>query len=201
MSWFACLSPTYVQRTLTSCFTSGGSALTTYSVDPIQGLFDPIQTFVFHMDGPGPNPSRQDAPHPHGVYVDPTGHYVLIPDLGADLIRIFAINQRTGYLESVSPFVTEPGLGPRHIAFWMPAGPSPPWEVDEGEVYLYLVSELTNLLLGYKVAYSSEGLSFTKLYEESTFGQQKPGPEGSKAAEIAISVSAFPTYTCDIYVF
>ena len=151
------------------------------------------------MDGPGPNPSRQDAPHPHGAYVDPTGRFVLIPDLGADLIRIFAINQRTGYLEPVSPFVTEPGLGPRHIAFWMPAGPSPPWEVDEGEVYLYLVSELTNRLLGYKVTYSSEGLSFNKLYDESTFGQQKPGPEGSKAAEIAISVSASSIHTCDIY--
>ena len=199
MSWFVYSSLNTC--TLTSCFTSGGSALTTYSVDPIQGLFDPIQTFVFHMDGPGPNPSRQDAPHPHGVYVDPTGRYVLVPDLGADLIRIFAINQQTGHLETVSPFVTEPGLGPRHIAFWMPAGPSPPWEVDEGEVHLYLVSELTNRLLGYKVTYSSERMSFAKLYEETTFGQQKPGPEGSKAAEIAISVSASSTYTCDLCVF
>lgn len=144
------------------------------------------------MDGPGPNPSRQDAPHPHGAYLDPTGLYVFVPDLGADLIRVFAICQKTGHLKPVSPLETDPGLGPRHIAFWTPKGAKTD-EVAHDEAYFYLVAELGNSLTGYKVGYSSSGPFFTKFYNESTFGQQKPSPAGSKAAEIAISVSSLLT--------
>ncbi|OJJ84116.1 uncharacterized protein ASPGLDRAFT_66409 [Aspergillus glaucus CBS 516.65] len=166
-----------------------GSAVTTYSVDPITGIFNRSQTFNFHMDGPGPNAERQDAPHPHGAYLDPTGRYVLVPDLGADFVRIFEINQHTGQLKEVSPLVTKPGLGPRHLAFWTPKSVTGA-QVANGkvEVYFYLVSELMNTLTGYKVAYSESGsMEFTSVYEESTFGGQKPGPDGSKASGIAIS--------------
>ena len=137
------------------------------------------------MDAPGPNPSRQDAPHPHGAYVDPSGRYVLVPDLGADLIRIFAIDQLSGGLKPVRPFATEPGLGPRHVAFWLPRGAV---SVGGAEVYMYLVSELTNTVTGFRVGYSAAGMSFTKVYKESTFGQDKLGPEGSKASAITVSV-------------
>lgn len=143
------------------------------------------------MDGPGPNAERQDAPHPHGAYLDPTGRYVLVPDLGADFVRIFEVNQRTGQLEEVSPLVTKPGLGPRHLAFWTPKSATGIQIANgEVEVYFYLVSELMNTLTGYKVSYSESGsMEFTSVYEESTFGGQNPGPDGSKASEIAISVS------------
>ena len=167
---------------------SEGSAVTTYSIDPAtRGLFSPVQNFTFHMDAPGPNASRQDAPHPHGAYVDPSGRYVLVPDLGADLIRIFAIDQLSGGLKPVRPFVTEPGLGPRHVAFWLPRGAVSVGD-GHGEVYMYLVSELTNTVTGFRVGYSAAGMSFTKVYKESPVGQDKPGPEGSKASAITVSV-------------
>ena len=142
------------------------------------------------MDRPGPNAERQDAPHPHGAYLDPTGRFVLVPDLGADFVRIFGINQHTGELKEVSPLVTKPGLGPRHLAFWTPKNASGAQVVNgKVEVYCYLVSELMNSLTGYKVTYSESGsMEFTSVYEESTFGGQEPGPDGSKASEIAISV-------------
>ncbi|OJJ34278.1 hypothetical protein ASPWEDRAFT_173700 [Aspergillus wentii DTO 134E9] len=157
------------------------STITTYSVDPIHGLFNRSQTFTYNMTAPGPNASRQDAPHPHGVVVDPTGRFVLSPDLGADFVRIFAVDQATGLLQPQEPLKISPGSGPRHAVFWTPK------EKRAQQVYMYLVSELANTLSAFKVTYTSTGISFTKVYEESTYGGDKSGPDGSKVAEIAIS--------------
>ena len=135
------------------------------------------------MSAPGPNASRQDSPHPHGVTVDPTGRFVLVPDLGADLVRIFHINQVTGYLEPIDPYVAAPGSGPRHGTFWTPKGS----RGTDQNVYFYLVHELSNLLSGFRVSYSERGIHFSKFFEESSFGN-RTAPNGSKVAEIAISV-------------
>ncbi|RWA03833.1 hypothetical protein EKO27_g11273, partial [Xylaria grammica] len=61
------------------------STLTTYTLPFTEGS-KPLQQFKFNMTAPGPNP-RQNAPHPHAAHVDPTGKFLLVPDLGADLIR------------------------------------------------------------------------------------------------------------------
>lgn len=159
--------------------------MTTYSVTS-NGLTR-LQTFNFKLDKPGPNASRQDTAHAHGVYLDPTGRFVLVPDLGADLVRIFEITQ-TGHLSPVQPLETSPGLGPRHLAFWMPRGAAP-----GDDLYMYLVSELQNVVVGFKVEYTESGMSFSRVYQESVFGPGKTGREGSKAAEIVVSVfSIFP---------
>jgi 6-phosphogluconolactonase (cycloisomerase 2 family) len=136
------------------------------------------------MSIPGPNTARQDAPHPHGVVVDPTGRFVVVPDLGADLVRIFYINPDTGHLEPTDPYVTAPGSGPRHGTFWTPKGS----QKNTTEVYFYLVHELNNRLSGFRVSYTRCGLHFSKFFEGSSFGNGT-APAGSKAAEIAISVS------------
>ena len=109
---------------------------------------------------------------------------MLVPDLGADLVRVFSIT-KTGHLSPVQPLVTDPGLGPRHLAFWVPRGTSP-----GEEMYMYLVSELQNVVVGFKAGYTDSGcgMSFSKVYKESVFGHGKTGPEGSKAAEIVVSV-------------
>ena len=109
---------------------------------------------------------------------------MLVPDLGADLVRVFSIT-KTGHLSPVQPLVTDSGLGPRHLAFWVPRGASP-----GEEMYMYLVSELQNVVVGFKAGYadSGSGMSFSKVYKESVFGHGKTGPEGSKAAEIVVSV-------------
>ncbi|CAI7670920.1 unnamed protein product [Penicillium bialowiezense] len=158
------------------------STVTTYSVDPIRGHFQQLQTFTYNMSAPGPNASRQDSPHPHGVTVDPTGRFVLVPDLGADLVRIFHINQVTGYLEPIDPYVAAPGSGPRHGTFWTPKGS----HGTDKNVYFYLVHELNNLLSGFRVSYSERGIHFSKFFEGSSFGNGT-APNGSKVAEIAIS--------------
>ncbi|CAG8225640.1 unnamed protein product [Penicillium nalgiovense] len=159
-----------------------GSSVSTYSVDPVLGLFKPEQTFTYQMTAPGPVASRQDAPHPHGVVVDPTGRFVLVPDLGADVVRVFHVNPLTGLLEPIEPLAVNPGSGPRHGVFWSPRGSNS----TSSDVYLYLVQELSNELSGFRVIYSENGISFRKTYEGSTYGDGF-SPAGSKAAEIAIS--------------
>ena len=68
--------------------------------------------------GTGPKP-RQSKPHAHAVAVDPTGRYVLVPDLGADRTFIYRLDPRTRALRPAGqPFVQAPaGSGPRHIVF------------------------------------------------------------------------------------
>ncbi|KAK3054203.1 hypothetical protein LTR09_004981 [Extremus antarcticus] len=63
---------------------------------PLTSASKPLQELTFTMSAPGPNSARQDAPHPHEVLTDPTGAYLLAPDLGADLIRIWPINPAPG---------------------------------------------------------------------------------------------------------
>ncbi|KAE8147888.1 Lactonase, 7-bladed beta-propeller-domain-containing protein [Aspergillus avenaceus] len=163
-----------------------GSAVTTYVLESKLGAFSRHQTFTYELSGPGAVPDRQEAPHPHGVVIDPTGQFVLIPDLGADLVRVYAINPSTGSLESREPLQTSPGSGPRHGVFWTPEGT----DTDSTEaVRFYLVSELNSHLTGYNVEYGpNRTLSFTKFYEASTFGESE-APSGGTAAEIAISPS------------
>ncbi|KAL4758570.1 Lactonase, 7-bladed beta-propeller-domain-containing protein [Aspergillus foveolatus] len=163
-----------------------GSAVTSYAVDPVSGLFKYLQSFSYNMSRPGPVPSRQDALNPHGVVVDPTGKFVLVPDLGADLVGIYRINATTGHLEEQPPLIVTPGSGPRHAVFWSPkrSGAAHPQNS-----HFYLVTELDNGVRGYDVSYSSNGtILFSQRYEEKAYGGSNP-PSGSKAVEISISPS------------
>ncbi|KAL4930276.1 Lactonase, 7-bladed beta-propeller-domain-containing protein [Aspergillus undulatus] len=164
-----------------------GSAVSTYSVDPKTGHFKLSQTFHFTISSPGPVPSRQDAPHPHGIFIDPTGNFVLVPDLGADVVRIFYIDPTTGALEQQQSLEVSPGSGPRHAVFWSPQDANPAKNCSV-QTRFYLVTELDNLLRGYDVTYSKDGRSmfFSQFYEENTYDGETP-PDGSKAAEIALS--------------
>lgn len=75
-------------------------------------------TSVQSDTGSGPHP-RQKSPHAHGVAVDPTGHFVLVADLGADRIFIYRLDPVSRQLTPGDPaFVsTGPGSGPRHLVF------------------------------------------------------------------------------------
>lgn len=71
--------------------------------------------------GSGPH-RRQAYPHPHGAAIDPTGHYALVADLGADRIFVHRFDRPARALLYDRPdqqldFVARPGSGPRHIAF------------------------------------------------------------------------------------
>jgi len=130
------------------------------------------------LTGPGPNPSRQEAPHPHEAVVDPTDSYVVFPDLGADLIRVFAIDKTTGNLTELTSFHTPPGSGPRHGAFLE----------SQGRTYFFLVFELINTVKSYEVTYSASGLNFTQVFSAGIYNNI-PASNGSAASEVVISAS------------
>ncbi|KAH9901751.1 Lactonase, 7-bladed beta-propeller-domain-containing protein [Xylariomycetidae sp. FL2044] len=157
------------------------STLTTYEL-PLTAGTSVLQQFKFNLTEPGPNP-RQLAPHPHAAQTDPTGKYLLVPDLGADLIRIFSINSATSNLTACAPGEADPGDGPRHGAWWSPSADS-----TEGQM-LYTVNELGNSVSSWAVTYpdTEEGcLSLTKKQTISTFEEGATPAEGSKAAEVHV---------------
>lgn len=157
---------------------SGGSAVTSWSIRA-NGTLDPLQSLIFKLTAPGTNPSRQEAPHPHQVILDPTDSFIAVPDLGADLVRVFSIDKSTSLLTEVTPFATPPGSGPRHGAFL---------KADCGKTYFFLISELANTIAAYKVTYGDKGLGFEQVFKSGTYGPT-PTPAGAAAAEVLISVS------------
>jgi len=69
--------------------------------------------------GSSEDPQRQKGPHAHETVISADNRFVYVPDLGLDQIRIYKLDPDHGKLVSNDPaFVkTEPGSGPRHIAF------------------------------------------------------------------------------------
>ena len=132
------------------------------------------------MNGRGPNASRQDKPHPHSIIADPTGKYLLAPDLGADLVRIFSVDASSGKLTQCTNAQAGSGDGPRHGAFWTKSG-------DTGATMYYTVNELGNSVTSWKVSYPSGGcIKLDKSQTISTYPAGKKAPNGSKAAEVHV---------------
>ncbi|APA08283.1 hypothetical protein sscle_03g030530 [Sclerotinia sclerotiorum 1980 UF-70] len=128
----------------------------------------PLQTFTYNLTTPGADPEYETAPHPHEAITDPTGRFVLVPDLGADLVRLYYINPKTKLLEPLAPLKTPTGSGPRHGN----------WLVTKSATYFYLVSQLTNKLTAYKVTYNSNNtLSFAVKFTRTLLETTTPGQE------------------------
>ena len=159
-----------------------GSSLSTFSIaDPAK--LSALQNATFTLAQPGPNRYRQVAPHPHEALTDPTGKFLLLPDLGADLVRVFALDPKTLEFKAAEPLQSAPGSGPRHAAFF---------KTSAGKTLLYVIHELGNNIVAYDVAYGSNGasLSFSPLFNTSTHGDGEKAANGVTAAEITFSVSS-----------
>jgi len=150
----------------------GTSAVTTYKL-PLTSSSSVQQTFTFTMSGKGAIPSRQDAPHPHQTIQDPTGRYILVPDLGADLIRIYSIGT-AGTITSCTNYVEVPGTGPRHGAFSV-----------NGKVF-YVANELANTVHAFNVAYTNSCIALTKFQSLTTLPGNKTAPSGTKVGEVHV---------------
>ncbi|OTB18665.1 hypothetical protein K445DRAFT_8686 [Daldinia sp. EC12] len=156
------------------------STLTRYKL-PLSNASTVLAQSKFNMSEPGPN-SRQNAPHPHAAQLDPTGKFLIVPDLGADLIRVFSIDAKTGDLTACEPGVAGAGDGPRHGAWWAPEAGS-----TAGQ-RLYTVNELGNSVSAWTVSYPDGGcLSLEKTQTLSTYAEGSAAPNGSKAAEVHVS--------------
>jgi len=105
---------------------------------PLQkdGSIEPASDVVQHT-GSGPD-RRQNKAYAHHIIADPSGRHVLATDLGADKVFIYKLDPESGKL-TPNPeqafFTTQPGAGPRHLAFH----PTKP--------YLFIVNELNGTLI------------------------------------------------------
>ncbi|KAF2090102.1 putative isomerase YbhE [Saccharata proteae CBS 121410] len=155
-----------------------GSAVSTWSA-PRNGSLDRLKNVTFSISQSGPDADRQAAPHPHEAILDPTGKFILVPDLGMDLVHVFGFEAVTGKLVPKEPLHVAAGYGPRHAAFWTPVH-------SNDTTYMYLATELSNKVLAYSVTYQNNSMAFKKVYETNSFGGQEM-PEGAATAEIAVS--------------
>lgn len=157
---------------------SDTSAFSSFDVsDPSNLALSQNETYT--LDTPGPDPDRQIAPHLHHTIVDPTGKYILAPDLGADLIRVFQVQRGAIEWKQLAPAVATPGSGPRHGV----------WVAQGTKDYFYSFNELSNTITGFRVQYKRDGLKFKKLFDIPSHGPGTTVPEGTLAAELVASVS------------
>lgn len=169
---------------------SSSSSITTYKL-PLTSSTEALQQVNFTMDGEGTDPSRQDAPHPHSTFTDPTGRYLIVPDLGADLVRIFAIDASTGKLTACTPGEAGAGDGPRHGAWWSPNSNS-----TEG-LMLYTVNELSNSISAWSVHYPASAGGCLSLEK----AQIVPTVDSNSSSSSSLAVKAAEVHVRDNFLY
>jgi 6-phosphogluconolactonase len=116
-------------------YMGGNTAVFPIAVD---GSIDELSDLLVH-EGNGVRADRQEAPHPHSANVDPSGAYVVVPDLGIDRLAVYRIDHAAGRLTRETDVVVRDGAGPRHLAFH----PSLP--------FVYVVNELESTVTVFAV--------------------------------------------------
>lgn len=117
------------------------------------GGLEPGVADAVHI-GTGPNPDRQERPHPHAVQATPDNRYLVVADLGLDLLITYRFDPASGNISRHGAAALPPGSGPRHFVFH-PNGRS-----------FYLVNELTSSVASF--AYDPDDGSFQLLHIEPT---------------------------------
>ncbi|KAF3491400.1 carboxy-cis,cis-muconate cyclase [Arthroderma uncinatum] len=153
----------------------GAAGASAYSANKDTGEVKLLGDFMFKLDKTGPVPDRQDAPHPHQALFEPKGEYVLMPDLGADLIRVLKIEKGPKFTVA-PPAKIKAGTGPRHGVLY-PA-------TDKPKFY-YVVGELSNTVTAFSMEYTNETIKLTEVQTISTLPEGKTGAAG----EIILSPS------------
>ncbi|MDR7332751.1 lactonase family protein [Roseateles asaccharophilus] len=152
----------------------GGGNVVSY---PIQddGSLGPAVSSLRH-EGRSVNAQRQEAPHPHAIYPDPTQTRAYVPDLGIDKVMIYRLDAASGRLSPNVPAfaATEAGGGPRHLAFH-PNGR-----------HAYVALELTSRVAAYRVDGESGALD---LFQTVSGLPPSASADGNTAAEILVHES------------
>lgn len=115
-----------------------GGSVVLFPLDA-DGRLREASDFVQHTAGSGANPKRQDAPHAHSVTWTPDGSRLLVADLGMDRVVMYRLDAERAKLEPdpAHDARSEPGAGPRHLAF------------HTNGRYVYVVNELDASVAAY----------------------------------------------------
>lgn len=129
---------------------------------------------------PGPVVGRQDSPHPHESLLDPTGDFIVVPDLGTDSIVVldtkeFEIKNRID--------VYPAGNGPRHGSFF-------PRGTDCQATHFFLASEIASLVKVFELDYTRNNLEFNEIQSISTFGKDFPPANATTASAGELVIDA-----------
>lgn len=95
---------------------SGGSAAS-FTVGANGELSEAVTRLAY--EGHGPNEKRQEASHAHRATVSPGNNFVMINDLGLDVIHVYRLNAKTAELTANDPpeWKATAGSGPRALRF------------------------------------------------------------------------------------
>ncbi|KAM7217566.1 Lactonase, 7-bladed beta-propeller domain containing protein [Rhypophila decipiens] len=157
----------------------GASGFNTFNIANPADIV-PIQASVWDLpqDQKDRNSARQKSPHPHQAILDPTGQFVLVPDLGLDRVHVFAVDRNNLKYTEQYPLLINPGSGPRHGVF----------VVAGTKILFYVIAEISNQIFGYDVLYMADGtLIFEQVWTSSTHGLNGTVPAGATGGEIAVS--------------
>lgn len=159
----------------------GAAGITTYAAGSDGGLELTFNLTTVSAET-GPNAERQNASHIHQVIIDPTGQFMVAPDLGEDCLHVYRV-QDSPSISSLTDIQLPSGSGPRHGVFQ---------KAGKG-TFFHVVSELSNNITSFKVSYDgNSSLGMTQIGQVSTFGD-RPVPAGALAGEIIISPNGFVT--------
>lgn len=149
------------------CSNYKGQSIFSVSINK-DGTFaaDTVQVVSVRGDGlsPGPHPERQQQAHPHGTHVlrfpstsspedsddklPPDQIFLVVPDLGTDVLRLFRVRSPDGKLE-IGPTVPMPaGSGPRHVIFDSVSG-------SHADLSCLVLQELSNSVSVFSVSLPS----------------------------------------------
>ncbi|KAF2852892.1 putative isomerase YbhE [Plenodomus tracheiphilus IPT5] len=155
------------------------SSVGVYRLGENGALTEPLQTIFPNLTATGPVTLRQDRSYLHHVILDPKKEFILIPDLGGDMIRVFTYDKKSiAPLRELAPLVTPPGAGPRHAAFWRAPG--------NGALYLFFNGELDQKVYSYRVEYAKGGLVWKQVSAVASVSEELPATT-APTSEIAVS--------------
>ena len=86
-----------------------------YPIDS-EGVLGEASEHIEH-EGSGPNRDRQEVSHPHMIVTTPDNRFAVVPDLGTDMVYLYALDAAAGKLSLSQTLDLPPGAGPRHVAF------------------------------------------------------------------------------------
>jgi 6-phosphogluconolactonase len=78
--------------------------------------------------------ARQDMAHPHMITLSPDQRFAFVPDLGNNMVVVYAFDDLSGQLTPHGQTLMPSGSGPRHMAF------------HPNEQYAYVLNELNNTI-------------------------------------------------------
>ena len=95
----------------------GGGSVAAFPLQP-DGSLGARSDLEQHA-GKSVNAKRQEAPHAHGVTFSRDGLHLVVPDLGIDRVKVYAVDAAKASLtpRPAADLSLAPGSGPRHAAF------------------------------------------------------------------------------------